>query len=175
MKILGKALSVLSIICYLLILGVFIVAAPMVLGYKPVVVLTGSMEPTYPVGSVIYYKSTPYAQIAVGDVITFRVTDDAKNVVTHRVFQKGAGAQTFITKGDANATPDVNPIPYSNVQGRVIGYKVPVAGHFIQYIQNYFVIGAILLILLAKIIYDRLEPEEPEKLEGLEEKEITTK
>lgn len=156
MKIIGKLLSLLSAISYVLILGVLIVAGPIVLGFKPVVVLTGSMEPAYPVGSVIYYKQAAYEDIKVGDAITYQITDDAKSVVTHRVVQKEQGTQAFITKGDANATPDVNPIPYKNVRGKVIPYHLPVVGYFVQYIQNFFVIGSIGAILVAKILYDRV-------------------
>ena len=63
--------NILTAIVYVCIIGFLAIAAPMVLGYHPVVVLSGSMEPTYHVGSVIYYKATPFEQINVGDPITF--------------------------------------------------------------------------------------------------------
>jgi len=54
MKIFKKVVSYLSILCYVVIIALVLILAPMVVGYKPVVVLSGSMEPTYPVGSLIY-------------------------------------------------------------------------------------------------------------------------
>lgn len=154
MKVLGAILSLLAMICYLLIIAVLAIAAPMAAGYKPVVVLTGSMEPTYPVGSVIYYKSSPFDSIQVGDVISFSVNSDSRTVVTHRVFEKDPAQNQFIVKGDANASPDTNPIPFANVKGKVMLYKIPFAGFFVQYVQNFAVIGAIVAVLLAKILFD---------------------
>jgi len=165
MKILGKIIGLLTLICYLLILLVLVVAAPMVAGYKTVVVLTGSMEPVYPVGSVIYYKTTSFDKINVGDVISFSVNDDSRTVVTHRVYAKENSSREFITKGDANATPDSNPVAITNVKGKVIEYHIPYAGYFVRYIQNYFIIGSIFLILVAKVAFDNLadRKEESEK------------
>ena len=155
-----------TMICYLLILMVLIVAGPIIGGYKPVVVLTGSMEPSYPVGSVIYYKSSPYSEIQVGDTITYSVGDDSKSVVTHRVFAIDDATKSFVTKGDANASPDINPIPYKNVKGEVIEYHLPYAGHFVQYVQNFFVIGAVFLILLAKLLFDNIAEKESKETES---------
>jgi signal peptidase len=163
MKILGKVLGLITLICYLLILAILFVAAPMVAGYKPVVVLTGSMAPTYPVGSVIYYKATPYSAIAVGDVVTFQIGDDAHTVVTHRVAAKDDAAQTLTTKGDANATPDSTPTAFNSVKGVAMAYHVPFAGFFIQYVQNFYVIGGIFLVLVAKMAFDKYSDSTNEK------------
>jgi signal peptidase len=162
MRILGKIVGFLTIICYLLILMVLIVAAPMVVGYKTVVVLSGSMEPAYPVGSVIYYKHAGFDDISVGDVISYAINDDSRTLVTHRVYAKEDSTKEFVTKGDANATPDSNPMSYSNVKGKVIEYHIPYAGYFVQYVQNYFVIGSIFLILVAKVAFDNLADKKKE-------------
>ena len=71
MKILKNLFNILSWIVYIAIFCYILIVAPMVAGYKPVVVLSGSMEPTYHVGSVIYYKSTSFADIQEGDAVTF--------------------------------------------------------------------------------------------------------
>ena len=151
MKFLSKIVGVLAGLSYLIILLVFIVVAPMVAGYRTVVVLTGSMEPTYGVGSVIYYKAQSFESINEGDVITFSVTDDSKSVVTHRVASKDTANRSFMTKGDANSTGDTNPISYSNVKGKVLTYHLPYAGYFVQYIQNIWFIVPMVLILMAKV------------------------
>ena len=156
MKFIAKLLGVIAIVCYLLIFVVLFVAAPMVGGYKPVVVFTGSMEPTYPVGSVIYYKAAAFAAIEAGDVITFSVGSDPKAVVTHRAIAKDEGARSFTTQGDANKSPDTNPIAYEQVQGKVIGYHLPYVGYLVQSLKSYIVLGAIVLVLLLKLVVDHL-------------------
>ena len=67
MKIFKKVVSYLSILCYVVIIALVLILAPMVVGYKPVVVLSGSMEPTYPVGSLIYYKAASYISYSPSD------------------------------------------------------------------------------------------------------------
>jgi len=163
LKIIGKILSVLAILCYILIAGVLFVAAPMVKGYKPVVVLTGSMAPTYPVGTVIYYKPAAFENIRVDDVITFSKSDDAKSVVTHRVFSIDTKRQRITTKGDANENPDPSPILYKNVKGKVMNYHLPYAGYVVKYVQNYWIIGAVFALLLAKLVYNRLAGREDDR------------
>ena len=82
MEILKKIFGVLSIICYVCIGTLLCIELPWVFGYKPEVVLSGSMTPLFPEGSVIYYKYVPFESIQEGDVITF-VSGEA--VITHRV------------------------------------------------------------------------------------------
>lgn len=173
MKIIGKILSILAILCYILIFGILFIAAPMVSGYKPVVVLTGSMEPLYPVGTVIYYKPAAFENIQVDDVISFSKSDDAKSVVTHRVFSIDTKRQRITTKGDANENPDPSPIAYADVKGKVMKYHLPYVGYAVQYAQNYFVIGAVFILLLAKLVFDRLtgqKAESADKSAGAAEK-----
>ena len=70
MKSLSKILNIISWPVYLCIGAYLLIAAPMVAGYRPVIVLRGSMEPTYHVASVIYYKSNPYSQYEEGDQLS---------------------------------------------------------------------------------------------------------
>ena len=108
MKIVKGLVGIASGIVYACILCYLLIASPMIAGYKPVVVLSGSMEPTYHVGSVIYYKHTAFANIQVGDTITFRAGTDG--MVTHRVTSKSELSRTFTTKGDANPSEDPSPV-----------------------------------------------------------------
>ena len=63
--------------------GILII--PKVMGYEEMAVLTGSMEPKYPVGSLIFVKEENLEKLQVGDVITYRLSGDT--VVTHRVVE----------------------------------------------------------------------------------------
>ena len=68
----------------LIVLLAVALAGVRVLGLTPYAVLSGSMEPSYPVGSLIYVKKMQPADVRVGDVITFVVNDELL-VATHRV------------------------------------------------------------------------------------------
>ena len=109
MNVLKQLFNILSWPVYLCIAGYLLIAAPMLAGYRPVVVLSGSMEPAFPVGSVIYYKAASFEQIQEGDPITFHAGEDG-SLVTHRVVEKQELSRDFITRGDANETADPNPV-----------------------------------------------------------------
>jgi signal peptidase len=81
--------------------------------YEPV--LTGSMEPAIPVGSIIVIKETDPNSLIVGDVICYQFSEHA--LITHRIISvSGAG---FITKGDANEEPDDRLVEKEDVIGKV--------------------------------------------------------
>ena len=147
-KVIAGIATVISSTIYILIAVAIIIAlVPMIVGFRPVVVLSGSMEPTYPVGSVIYYKALAYEDIAVGDAITFKIGGGA--LATHRVIEKDDEVQEFMTKGDNNPTEDVNPIAYANVAGKTAKIAIPYAGTLATYLKEIpiiIMIGAVLII-----------------------------
>lgn len=125
------------------------------IGLQPYVVLSGSMYPTYDVGSLIYVKSVDYKQLKPGDPITYMVSDDT--VVTHRIVEvvpddTEPDTLWFVTKGDANATEDGTPVHYRNVIGKPV-FSIPYLGYVSHYIQSppglYVALGgcAVLLVL----------------------------
>ena len=107
---------------------------PKFFGYEIYSIVSGSMRPEYPVGTVVYVKDMEPAQVEEGDVIAF-VRENS--IVVHRVVQNRTVEARFITKGDANNINDIDPVPYDNMVGRV-EKKFPVAGHFLS-IFNTFV------------------------------------
>ncbi|MBR3275470.1 MAG: signal peptidase I [Eubacterium sp.] len=107
---------------------------PKFFGYEIYSIVSGSMRPEYPVGTVVYVKDMEPAQVEEGDVIAF-VRENS--IVVHRVVQNRTVEARFITKGDANEINDIDPVPYDNMVGRV-EKKFPVAGHFLS-IFNTFV------------------------------------
>ena len=98
------------------ILSALPLALPRLLGYSAYSVVSGSMEPALPVGSVVYVESAGVSQIRAGDIIAF---DDEGTVVTHRVIESRPQEGAFITKGDANPSLDIKPTPYWKLIGRV--------------------------------------------------------
>lgn len=151
LNIIKTIFNILAIFCYIAV-GIYLfISAPIVAGYHPVVVLSGSMEPHYPVGSVLYYKKQSFEAIRVGNVITFELGSKG-TLVTHRVAQVNGLSRTFVTKGDANKTDDMNPVSYANVKGVVAAYQLPYAGYYVAYVnQHLYLIVLIVVLLLAKI------------------------
>lgn len=92
------------LVAAVVLLAVLLVGVRLV-GLTPFVVLSGSMEPTYPTGALIYVKKVPAEQIQVGDPITFVMNEDLV-VATHRVVDIDGENQRFTTKGDANDAVD---------------------------------------------------------------------
>ena len=105
----------------MIVLGL-IVAVPHLLGYEQYVVVSGSMEPAIPVGSLVMAKPVKPAELQVGDVIVFYTERHIDTPVTHRVVENRIDEREFITKGDANAANDITPVLYENIDGKVAGH-----------------------------------------------------
>ena len=165
----------------LLILAVLLAGVRLV-GLRPLTVLSGSMEPTYHVGSLIYVKSVDYKDLKAGDVITFMLDEDT--LATHRIVEvvpdeDDPATVRYRTKGDANEFEDGSLVHYKNVVGTPV-FTIPELGYIANYIQNppgtYIALSAGAVLLLLMFIPDLLAPEEPKKSqaekaeEALEEK-----
>ncbi len=137
------------IVALVVILAILLVGVRLV-GINSYCVLSGSMEPEYPVGSLIYVKDVLPEEIEVGDVITFALSNETP--ATHRVIDIDEESMLFYTKGDANDTEDA-PVHFNNLIGRPV-FKIPYLGYLAFYIQQppgmYVAIsvGAILLLLV---------------------------
>lgn len=140
--------------------AVAVSVVPAVTGATALTVLSGSMEPTLPVGSVAVVRTQPIDQIRPGNVITFTDRDPdspATRVVTHRVVsvEQGTGSLTFHTKGDANNTPDQHPTVAADVHG-VLWYSVPVAGWLRQFLISpaglFYLAGVVLLMVAGHLL-----------------------
>lgn len=100
---------------------------PRLFGYHIYTVVSGSMEPAIPTGSLVYIREELPEEMAAGDVIAYYGARDSTSIITHRVVENRVVMGEFITKGDANLTEDMNPVPYDNLIGRVVR-SVPGAG-----------------------------------------------
>ena len=95
---------------------------PRLAGYEGYVVVSGSMEPTIPTGSIIYSKRIDPVTLQTGDIIVF--TDEARGTtpITHRVVINDHSAGTITTKGDANENEDINPVTFDSGVGKVAAH-----------------------------------------------------
>ena len=118
--------------------------APTILGYRFYNILTGSMEPNIPTGSLVITKNVDLNDIKVGDVISF---GEGTNATTHRVKEvhNNNGIQ-FTTKGDANNVNDPRPIDGSEVFGKVVFHIIGV-GYLVGFIQNNLILSMFILIV----------------------------
>lgn len=124
----AKALSAVATALLLAVMAVALpFSVPKLFGYQIYNVLTQSMEPAMPVGSAIYVKRCDPQALEQGDIITFRLSEATGLVETHRVVENDTQAKQLITKGDANALPDVDPVSYERVVGKVV-MCIPVLG-----------------------------------------------
>ena len=103
-------------------------AVPRFLGYDAYNVITGSMEPTIPVGSVVYVERVEPDSVLPDEIIAFYREDE---VVTHRAVENHYLYDEIVTKGDANASNDINPVKYSEFIGKV-RWHFPLVGNYLS-------------------------------------------
>ena len=111
---------------------------PLVLPYKALTVLSGSMEPTIHVGAVVIDTPVSASDVKVGDIITFQRPDRQNELVTHRVIQIETGPngqKQWITKGDANNVADAWRIPATG-SGYKYDFSVPYIGWALAWMQT---------------------------------------
>lgn len=127
-------------------------------------VISGSMEPEYPVGSLIYVKDVEPTEIEVGDVITYVLPSEIAS--THRVVRIDAENELFYTKGDANEFEDGAPTHFNNLIGTPT-FKIPYLGFVAYYIQQppgmYIAIAAAAILLILVFLPDIFSKGEEEK------------
>lgn len=150
-KKIWNAFTTLLIVAVALLALLFVGAR--LFGFQLYAVLSGSMEPAYRTGSVIYVRKTDAAKLKVGDVITFQLTGDA--VATHRIVEIVGDPEnpSFRTKGDANNVVDGALVSPEDIIGKVV-FSAPYLGYAVEFIQTpkgrytAAAVGALLLLLL---------------------------
>lgn len=160
-----QTLRILSKTLRFLLLGVIVSLAVLLggirlFGLTPYTVLSGSMEPTYHVGSVIYVSSVDPMELKVGDPITYPLSSGT--VVTHRIeaiVNEDSSARAFRTKGDANDTSDGAPVLASSVIGKPL-FSIPYLGYVSEVLQKPIglasVIGVSVAVLILSLVADTL-------------------
>lgn len=141
-------------------------------GLAPYTVLSSSMEPALPVGSLIYVKDVAADDIKVGDAITFVMNEDLL-VATHRVVEVDSTQERFITKGDANESIDGAPVHFRNLLGRV-SFSIPYLGYVANFINSssgrWIAIAVIALLLLLLLLPDLFTAEKTVEKKKLTER-----
>ncbi len=153
-SILTTVVVVVAVIVALLLVGVRII------GIEPYAVLSGSMEPEYPVGSLIYVKEVDPFELREGDDITYMLNEDTLS--THRIIEvvpdpEDKSVVRFRMQGIANDHADAQLVHCDNVVGQP-QFHIPYLGYVSDYIQNppglYVVIAGGILVLLLGFLPD---------------------
>ena len=112
------------------------------------VVQSGSMEPSIHIGSITVVK--PQAQYQIGDVITLQEPANPKVTLTHRIteIRNQNGKFSYVTRGDANDTADLEIRPAENVIGRTI-LSIPLIGYAVGFAKTRN--GLLFLVILPAI------------------------
>lgn len=154
-----------NVITILFSIVVFAVIAALIVprfaGYETFAVLSGSMEPYYHVGSVVYVnKNVGPEEIQVGDPITFK--KGAGSLATHRVIEIDSEKREFTTKGDANTAVDFAPVSFDEMVGKA-GLTIPYLGYITMNIKTkqgiLAAVGVLLVLIIINLIPEILKPE----------------
>ena len=151
------------VLAWVLILGISAVVTatvlvPRVAGATPYTILTGSMRPSMPPGTLVVVRPVEADDVRVGDVLTYQLRSGDPEVVTHRVVSVGVdgdGDRVFRTQGDANDIADEAWVKPVQVKG-VLWYDVPHLGRVTNLLngaQRQLVLTVVVGSLLAYAAY----------------------
>ena len=146
-----------TILVVLVVLLAILLVGTRLVGIKPYTVLSGSMEPTYHVGSLIYVVEVDPLTLEVDDPVTFMMNETT--VATHRIIEvipdeTDPNVMRYRTQGDNNDTPDGDPVHSKNVIGKPI-FTIPYLGYVANYVQyppgRFVALGVCILLLILAI------------------------
>ena len=129
--LLGLSVGVLGLV---VALAALLVVVPKATGSTPLTVLTSSMEPTFPPGTLLVVRPVDTDLVEPGDVLTYQIESGEAAVVTHRVVQvvsSSDGTRSFVMRGDANGSVDADAVMPVQVRGAV-WYSLPLVGWVAQ-------------------------------------------
>ena len=125
-------------------------------GFKILAVTSGSMEPAVATGSLVV--ETVPRKFQVGDIITYKLSQNPRNLVTHRIveIEKINGSNFFKVKGDAVNQPDAELVPEDQITGKAI-LSIPFAGRIITLGRSQTGVMFLVMIPAAIIVYEELK------------------
>ncbi len=139
-------------IWYLLILIYLLIFIPSFWGHKPLVVISGSMEPILKVGGILYYHEQDISEFKNGDILVYSTK---KHIISHRIVDKTETG--FITKGDANSSNDYLEIKKEQILGKGTNWSIPYLGYYASYIYTHkyllFVSVGVIILDLCNDLY----------------------
>ena len=169
MQKIKKAISIIVVLILIPILLMSIVIlvdsythpneVPSFFGWKPFIVLSGSMETQISAGDIVVVKEIDTNELKKGDIIAFK---DGNIVITHRIDEVTEidGKTQYITKGDNNSTQDIGYVSPEQVEG-VFKFKIARLGNIAMFIQT--PLGMIVCLSIPIIIIILLQTADSKK------------
>ena len=169
MQKIKKAISIIVVLILIPILLMSIVIlvdsythpneVPSFFGWKPFIVLSGSMETQISAGDIVVVKEIDTNELKKGDIIAFK---DGNIVITHRIDEVTEidGKTQYITKGDNNNTQDIGYVSPEQIEG-VFKFKVSRLGNLAMFIQT--PLGMIVCLSIPIIIIILLQTADSKK------------
>lgn len=169
MQKIKKAISIIVVLILIPILLMSIVIlvdsythpneVPSFFGWKPFIVLSGSMETQISAGDIVVVKEIDTNELKKGDIIAFK---DGNIVITHRIDEVTEidGKTQYITKGDNNNTQDIGYVLPEQVEG-VFKFKIARLGNIAMFIQT--PLGMIVCLSIPIIIIILLQTADSKK------------
>jgi len=118
-----------ALLVFVILLAALLIVVPKIAGATPLTILTSSMEPGFPPGTLIYVLPVEPDDVHIGDIVTYQIRSGYPDLITHRVVSISStegGESSFILQGDNNGAPD-QPIKPEQIQAR-LWYAVPYMG-----------------------------------------------
>lgn len=122
-----------------------------IFGVKPFIISTGSMEPSYPVHTIVVIRTDSPNSVQVGDPIAFRAAALSGEIAFHRVV--AITSQGFITQGDANPSVDPIVVSYDDYVGSEVFHTKLLVGLYAFWAATMAHPTYGLLILLALLVF----------------------
>lgn len=133
-------------IVYILLIIYLLIFVPSLWGQKPLVVISGSMEPTLKVGGILYYEKINIDDFDEGDILVYQTKE---HIISHRIVDITENG--FIAKGDINNSVDNYLINNEQILGKGTNWSIPFIGYYADYIYSH---KYLLYISLGIIIVD---------------------
>ena len=141
-----------------LVFGALLLA---LLGYRPMVVRSGSMVPTLGIGDVVIANWVHVDRIHPGEIVTFPADIDRPQLITHRVQKVVVGPDVVHvqTKGDANAEPEQWSQPRNALVGHVY-WRIPKIGRLLVVLgestTKWILLAATMAVVLVAVVTQSL-------------------
>lgn len=133
-------------IIYILLIIYLLIFVPSVFGHKPLVIISGSMEPVLKIGGILYYEKININKFDEGDILVYTTKD---HIISHRIINITDNG--FVTKGDTNNTVDGELVNPKQVLGKGTDWSIPFIGYYADYVYSH---KYLLYISLGVIILD---------------------
>lgn len=156
MKLFFNILLNLVVLAFLLVAILLLISSFRIPGFPldARTVLTGSMEPAIPTGSVVFIY--PQAEYFEGDIITFKRVESSLEIpITHRIVAASPDEDKFTTKGDANDAADAKTVGKNEIYGKVI-FHLPFVGYLLDVAKTPLGFAALIIIPALLVIFDEV-------------------